>query len=138
MEQSKFGPFIAAVIKKTKAKELSWERVTPGSFVHKSWAKYDLGRSFLCSYAGGRIVLACVRDSGIPHCLVSPESTASFKRIVGPDADESAALVLRLYNLVYSMFPSVDSFMDAIIASAGDLDKPSDLDELTDSEELLF
>lgn len=138
MDQSKFGPFIAAVTKKTKANELSWKRVTPGSFTHKSWAKYDLGRSFMCSYGNGRIVLACVRDSGIPHCLVSPERSASFQPVAGPDADESAALVLRLYNLVYSMFPSVDSFMDAVIASAGDLDEPSDLDEFTDSEELPF
>lgn len=136
MDQSKFNAFIAAVTKMTKAKDLSWKRIDTTIFTHKSWAKYDLNRSFICSYLSGRIILAITKDTGIPHCFVSPESSVSFQRTFGPDADESAALVLRLYNLVYSTFPSVDSFMDVVIASANSLDVPPDLDERSNSDEL--
>lgn len=130
MDQAKFEAFIAAAIKKTKEKSISWRRVDLTMFTHETWANYDMHRSFMCAYAQGRMLLVCKKNSDTYYCLISPDATAPFQRVVGADADDSAALVLRLYNLVYSLFPSVDSFVDAMINSTDDLEAPSDSETL--------
>ncbi|MBD5151286.1 MAG: hypothetical protein HDT16_02050 [Oscillibacter sp.] len=124
MSYSRFEAFIEAAISKTKTGVLTWERADIKRFNEPAWTDYDLGRSFMCAYAGGKLLLTCKKGSGAPWCFISPDKGLPFQRIVGSGEDDGAAIVLRLYNLVYSSFPSVDSFIDAMINS---VDEPDDL-----------
>lgn len=130
MDQAKFEAFIAAATRKTKSGELRWRRVGDGVFLHESWKIYDMYRSFMCTYAKGNMVLALDKNSGVPRCLISPDGFQPYQQATGSDADDSAALVLRLYNVVYNLFPSVDSFIDAMIGTTDDSGNPSDSEAL--------
>lgn len=116
----RFEAFIDAAIRKTKTGLLSWERVDTKKFRPENWPDYDVSRSFVCSYGIGQMLLTYDTLSGTPHCYISPDKGLPFQRIAGPEEDDGTSLVLRLYNLVYSAFPSVDSFIDAMINSADD------------------
>lgn len=122
INQSKFEPFIEAAIRKTKAGVLTWKRVDTKKFHYQDWPEYDLSRSFICSYANGRMLLAYEGNLGIPHCYISPDATLPFQRVAG--TDDASAPLLRLYNLVYSAFPSIESFIDAMINSDDDEEEP--------------
>lgn len=117
MKQAKFRAFIDAAIQKTKSGKLSWERVNMQQFRQGAWLGYDLGRSFICHYATGKMLLAYEVDSDMPCCFISPDKDLPFQRVVFED---DCARLLRLYNLVYNKFPSIESFMDAMINSSDD------------------
>lgn len=118
MANAKVEAFLDATIRKTKSEALSWDRVNLKQFQSPVWQNYDLFRSFICSYSSGKMLLACEKNSDIPCCFISPDKSLPFQKIF-IDEDDSAHL-LRLYNLIYSQFPSVESFMDAIINSTDD------------------
>nr|DAF30766.1 MAG TPA: hypothetical protein [Caudoviricetes sp.] len=116
MDSSKYQKFFEAAIEKTKNGVLLWERVQPGSL---NDSNLDVSRSFRCSFAGGKMLLAMSKTSGLPLCFISPDRNFPYQQIKGDD-DCDEGCVLRLYNVVYSSFPSVDSFMDAMINSPND------------------
>ena len=122
MTQEKFRAFINAAIQKTKSGGLSWERVNLLHFKQSAWPDYDLSRSFVCHYANGRMLLAYEVNSDTPCCFISPDKSLPFQELILHD--DSCALLLRLYNLVYDAFPSVESFMDAMINSNDDQKDP--------------
>ena len=115
MKPAKFETFFEAAIQKTKSGKLSWERVNLQSFNQAAWPDYNLSRSFVCHYANGRMLLAYDVNSDMPCCFISPDKSLPFQKLIL--RDDSYALLLRLYNLVYDAFPSVESFMDAMINS---------------------
>lgn len=112
MTHEKYVAFLEAAIRKTKSGAISWERANRRFGLNSGWEEFDLDRSFMCAYSVGQMVLAYEPSSGTPHCYISPDKTLPFQKI-----NDDSALLLRLYNLVYSLFPSVDSFMDAMINS---------------------
>lgn len=118
MTHAKIEAFIEAAIRKTKSGAISWERVNILQFQNPVWQEYDLNRSFICSYSTGRMLLVYQSSSGTPYCYISPDKSLPFQKIV-----DDSALLLRLYNLVYGSFPSIDSFMDAMINSPDDPDE---------------
>lgn len=118
MANSKVEAFLDATIRKTKSEVLSWNRVNLKQFQNPVWHDYDLLRSFICSYSSGKMLLAYEMNSDMPCCFISPDKSLPFQKILIDEED--SALLLRLYNLVYSQFPSVESFMDAIINSTDD------------------
>lgn len=111
MTNPRFDEFINAVIEKTKSGVLSWKRVNPRKFSFLQG--YDLRRSFFCSFLGGTLLLALEADEEMPQCFISPEMGLPFQSV--NDIDKNNADLLRLYNLVYSLFPSVQSFMASMI-----------------------
>lgn len=117
----KFQSFLNATIDKTKANILNWERAS--AIRIKLSGDYDVTRSFVCSYAGGKLLLGYNKVEGKPYCLISPAQSLPYQIIQFDDA-YTDALLLRLYNLVYSTFPSIESFMDAMINSTND---PTDM-----------
>lgn len=112
MTHEKYEAFLEAVIRKTKSGAISWERVSPRQFKNLDSEQIDLNRGFLCSYSGGRIRLLFTSSSDKPYCCISPDKNLPYQKI-----NDDSALLLRLYNLVYDLFPSVDSFMDIMINS---------------------
>lgn len=122
MTQAKFRAFINAAIQKTKSGGLSWERVNMQQFRQGMWPDYDLSRSFICHYATGRMLLVYDVNSDLPCCLIAPDKGLPFQKVAVHEDD--CALLLRLYNLVYDSFPSIESFMDAMINSNDDQEDP--------------
>lgn len=112
---AKFEQFINAAIDKTKSGVLTWNRAS--STETKLSKDYDPARSFLCSYAGGTLLLAQNIGSGKPDCFIAPDMKLPFQIITSKD-DSFTGHILRLYNIVYNSFPSVESFMDAMINTA--------------------
>ena len=97
--------FFEAAIAKTKSGVLAWSRLGPDSH-----PRYDRQKSFIAAFAGGYLLLAVEKGDDVPRCFICPEDGCPYQMIAGFDGD-----VLRLYNVVYSKFPSVESFMDAMI-----------------------
>lgn len=120
---SKFQSFLEAAINKTKSKVLLWKQASEKK-IHLN-DSYDSLRSFVCSFSSGRLLLAFSLEDGKPHCFISPEGHLPFQEVRPQGGDEeSEGLLLRLYNLVYSQFPSIESFMDDMINLSED---PNDL-----------
>lgn len=127
MDSKKFSDFIDAVINKTKRGVISWERLPSTSSLAK---QFSPSKSFICKFANGRMLLALDKASGAPECFISPEISLPYQRISSDNPEEVDGKLLRLYNLVYSQFPSVESFIDAMIqfdADPNDVHQDGDL-----------
>lgn len=119
MDNHKALLFFDAAIDKTKSGALSWSRLSvalPSTAVSLSSAvpylfNIDKERSFLARYNPGEIAL--LRDSNSDQicCFVKADVSLSYDQ-VGEVDDPS---LLRLYNFVYSQFPSTESFIDQFI-----------------------
>lgn len=109
MDKSKISHFFEVAIMKTRALNLIWSRLTPT--MSRYFHSVDLERSFSTQYSGGEIVLLRnpVEDSVL--CFIKPDADLSYQQI-GEDDDPT---LLRLYNVVYSQFPSIDSFVEQFI-----------------------
>ena len=104
--------FFDAAITMTKDRRIQWNRLT--SNVQKRLSYVDMDRSFYSEYGDATIVL-CRRDSdGSICCLLKLSSNLGYQQ-VGIDNDP---VLLRLYNIVYSSFPSVDTFIDSFISDS--------------------
>lgn len=117
MDNTKTIQFFEAAIKKTKLGLLSWNRVSDSTAVLiqlnriLDYWEIDAERSFMTKYNSGEIFL--IRDSADDElcCLVKPDQNLAHQ-IVG---DNNESSLHRLYNIVYSQFPSIDSFIDEFI-----------------------
>lgn len=111
MTQEKIKRFFDIAVAKTKSRKLSWSRISlPDSH---NFTNVDLIRSFMSKYDSGKIFILRDSEDDTINCWVIPGSNLGCYQ-VGEDNDSS---LLRLYNLVYSLFPSIDSFIDGFIAS---------------------
>ena len=108
MNEDKIQKFFSALISKTKNNELQWTRCSNTDFNFPRFVNAEL--SFLCAYNRGDIALYCDKI-GTLSCWITPDENLSEQQVGEPD-DPS---LLRLYNIVHSRFPSVESFMDNII-----------------------
>ena len=119
MTEQKITEFFMSAANKTKTNKLSWARLSslPLDARRMIYAAspddvdVDYDQSFFAKYNDGEIVLLSDEMDGTVSCLIKPDKNLSYQCIGEPD---SSALV-RLYNLVYSLFPSVDTFLDQFI-----------------------
>jgi hypothetical protein len=121
MNNKSINNFFTAAITKTKNGKIAWERLsihTPIFDKISNPHKYDIDRSFYALFEGGIICL--LFDNGNEtSCWVAPDGDLSLQKIADSDlsSDSVFTALLRLYNLVYEMFPSVESFLNAFIQS---------------------
>lgn len=109
MTDEKITAFYEAAIEKTKARSLTWRRITASEaciFEH-----VDRERSFSAIFGNGLIHLIRDYSDGEIICWVKPDTDLSHQQI--GEVDDPT--LLRLYNCVYSLFPSVESFIDSFI-----------------------
>ncbi len=119
MDDTKITKFYESAIAKTKNGLLSWSRVSsqPASIqvqlkqASNSIFGIDSDRSFLTQYCEGGIALLCDKEEDTIYCLIKPGQNLSYQQI----SEDDNSTLYRLYNIVYSQFPSVDSFIDAFI-----------------------
>lgn len=119
MTEQKITDFFMSAANKTKTNKLSWARLSSLPLEVRRMiytaspddADVNFDQSFLAKYNDGEIVLLFDEIDGTISCLIKPDKNLSYQCIGEPD---SSALV-RLYNLVYSLFPSVDTFLDQFI-----------------------
>lgn len=114
MTEEKVDLFFSTAISKTKNRQLTWSRIIPAEWRSFNDLDVDSDRSFIAKYDSGRIALLCDEYDDYITCWVQPERNLSFQQI-GSDDD---TMLLRLYNIVYSQFPSIDSFVDDFISGA--------------------
>ena len=109
MTPVKVSKFFVTAINRTKSGELSWSRISVSDGRH--FASFDSERSFSAKYGSGKIVLLQDDTDDIVNCWIKADKDLSYQQI-GDDNDPN---LRRLYNIVYSQFPSVESFIDAFI-----------------------
>lgn len=107
--------FFKAAITGTKSGSLVWSRTTLAQVSYFSAVDHE--RSFITEYGDGRITIARSFDDCV-RCFVKPSKDLGFYQIGDDDEPE----LLRLYNIVYARFPSIDSFLDNFIANFGSND----------------
>lgn len=115
MNQEKIKKFFQVATDKTKSGTLTWKRAQEDTeFMQVTYIKKfaDEERSFLSEYGNGRIVLLAEKYTDSIRCYLLPDADLSYQQI-GEDNDP---LLLRLYNVVYAKFPSVESFIDSFIS----------------------
>ena len=112
MTEYKADKFFAAAIEKTKNGQLSWFRILGTDITHADFT--DPERSFSARYGSGKIYLIRSCLSGEITCIIKPDKEADPQQLGVADN----ASLLRLYNIVYSLFPSVESFIDSFIGES--------------------
>ena len=115
MNQEKIYKFYQAAIEKTKSGALTWKRARNTSELSRnSYFRNvaDEERSFVSEYGTGKIFLLAEALTGDISCHLLPDVDLSYQQL----GDENEPLLLRFYNVVYSQFPSVDSFIDNFIS----------------------
>lgn len=118
MNQEKINKFFQVAIDKTKSGALTWYRVF-GNDVFANMNKHfmltmDLQRSFVSAYGNGRILLFANRNTNDINCFLLPDMDLSYQKL----GEENDPQLLRLYNVVYAQFPSVESFIDSFISDS--------------------
>lgn len=111
MNDSMVLRFFNVAIGKTKSRTLSWSRLPLSTYRSLADQDIDEERSFLALYGSGEILLLRSISDDCVYCLIKPEKGLSYQQF-GEDNDPT---LLRLYNIVYSQFPSVESFVDQFI-----------------------
>lgn len=122
MNQEKINQFFQVAINKTKSGTLIWRRgltYTDISYFDWSGLIVDTHRSFVSEYRAGMIVLLIDKDENL-SCYLRPDVNQLYQQL----GDNNDPLLLRLYNVVYSQFPSVDSFIDSFISDFEDSSGP--------------
>lgn len=118
MNQEKIEKFFQVAIDKTKSGVLVWHRIYGSSereyVVNHFMMPLDLQRSFVSLYGKGKIFLLSRAFTDDIVCYVLPDKDLSCQEF-GEDNDP---LLLRLYNIVYSLFPSMESFIDSFISDS--------------------
>lgn len=102
----------SALILATKKHIITWNRAPESITDSLDLLGFGLDRtrSFVAKYNNGLFLLGRTSDDKI-NCYVQGDSKLSFCQI-GEDNDPE---ILRLYNIVYKQFPSVESFVDNFI-----------------------
>lgn len=101
--------FFNAVISMTKNHRLKWSQIALDA---RFYGKVDGAHSFVAHYKNGEIALLRRTEDGAVFCRVSIDMD---KEQIGTEDDPT---LLRLYNIVYSQFPSITSFVDDFISDS--------------------
>lgn len=121
MTQEKIDKFFRVAISKTKYGILHWTRVS-GTNELKDVVRMDRERSFISAYGTGKILLFAERQTNDISCYLSPTTGLKYQQF----GDDNDPMLLRLYNVVYSLFPSVDAFIDSFISDFEDSNDPEE------------
>ena len=111
MKSEKVQKFFSKLVEMTKSGAIRWNRCS-ARVVDAEMFRADNNSSFFCGYNHGIIILASNYDGTI-SCFIQPDEDLDYDLFGENDAPE----LKRLYNLVFSRFPSLDSFVDMIINS---------------------
>jgi len=112
MLEDQVTSFFETAITKTKSNRLSWSRPAIADLNKLPYSGWDKDRCFIAKYKQGTIALAKDSEEDDVYCFIRPEPTMSYQEIGAPDDP----LLRRLYNIVYSKFPSVESFIESFIS----------------------
>ena len=122
MTNEKAFLFLDSVIQKTKTKKLHWSTLYKEPFMKNKFQDLDAAFSYVASFAKGYIVLGQDEFEDIIF-YVSPENQPTYDlfRFIDKDNNEVSDLyeskLRRLYDIVYSSLPSIDSFIDDFLNS---------------------
>lgn len=118
MTHEKINKFLQVAIDKTKSGALIWARAQDSReldhFSRNRYVPIDYQRSFLSKYGIGTILLLVNENTNDLSCFLRPDDDLSFQQICNDDNP----MLLRLYNVVYAQFPSVESFIDNFISDS--------------------
>lgn len=123
MNRGKIEKFFQVAIDKTKSGDLLWKRLSDTDerhAVHYLRPFPDGKRSFLSEHGTGRILLLARKDTNSISCYLLPDKDLSYQQL----GNDNEPLLWRLYNVVYSQFLSVDSFIDGFISDFEDSSNP--------------
>lgn len=109
MTNEKIAAFFNTAIDKTKAGILRWNRAN--YYYVREFEDVDEERTFYTVHGNGSIVIIRNNSEGDISCWVKPDPDLSYQRV----GEYNDATLIRLYNVVYSKFPSVESFVDDFI-----------------------
>lgn len=114
MTPEKIARFFDSLISLTKSGRLTWERCSPIEVL--AFPDTDTSRSFYARFNDGLFfILSKPKYNSISFKLRATED-AVFTQI----GEENDSAILRLYNIIYSQFPSTESLIDSIIDEASD------------------
>lgn len=113
--------FITKIIDRTKSKKLQWHRLAdnrPGVSYPFDVADINFYDSYCFDLDNSSNVYLVKDEDEDIYLYLSPGNSLPTQNIFASyDCDDEvlAALGLRLYNLVYSLFPNIDSVMEDFI-----------------------